>query len=373
MSGNGTVLFVTGDYPPMPGGLARFLGAIFSYKPAIIVAPEAPGDALTAARYPAERVPVPLGPSLAEKTLKIAMLTLRTMNLCRTHRPRVLCAGQATAGAVAAWLAARAFGIPYVVITVSGDLLSWRYGAGLLRAILGGADAVVAISRFSEARLLESAKVRRSAIVNPPLSLDLSAGRRDRGLFGINDDAIVVLTVARLVARKGVEQVIDALAPLMKKEPRLVYAVAGSGPEREALQARAQAAGIADRVKFLGFVGDDRLPSLYLSSDIFILPAFSDRRDAEGFGIVYVEAQAAGLPVIASSEGGAPETVDPEESGLLVKPQDVAQIRGALQRLVDDSALRKWMGEKGKAWVAARFNAEIQGRKFWDLLESIHG
>jgi phosphatidylinositol alpha-1,6-mannosyltransferase len=161
----------------------------------------------------------------------------------------------------------------------------------------------------------------------------------------------VLLTIGRLVERKGVDLVIEALPPLLADHPDLAYLVVGSGPREAALRRRARELGLGDRVVFAGAVPDAELPRIYNLARVFVMPSRFIRRKAtiEGFGLVYLEAGASGLPVIAGTAGGATDVVRDGENGLLVDPESPAAIGAAIRRLLEHPEEARRMGERGRA------------------------
>jgi len=167
---------------------------------------------------------------------------------------------------------------------------------------------------------------------------------------------IIVLTVARLHPRKGQLRVLQSLTELPAElKSRLEYWMVGGHPKEgyeAALHHAAARAGFP--VKFLGDVPDDRLGAIYAQADIFAMTSMPHRFSVEGFGLVYLEAGAYGLPVVAHAIGGVPEAVLDGETGLLVSPDDPAALTAALARLIDDPALRRRLGEAGNLRARSR-------------------
>lgn len=180
-----------------------------------------------------------------------------------------------------------------------------------------------------------------------PLGLDAAAfaagGRDGRGDGG----ATRVLTVGRLAGVKGQAVLLEALAQLAARGRRVELTVAGDGPERERLERRAAELGVADRVEFLGSVGQDRVADLYAQADVFCTSSF-----AEGVPTVLMEAMASGLPTVATRIMGIPELVEDGATGLLVPPGRADALADALERLADDPELARRMGEAGRRRVA---------------------
>lgn len=187
----------------------------------------------------------------------------------------------------------------------------------------------------------------------------------------------VILSVGRLVPRKGLDIVLNALPSLLDIYPRLQYWIAGDGPERVALGRLARTLRVDHAVSFLGELSHDEssgsspdLPELYRRASVFVLPTRVDSETGpEGFGIVYLEASASGLPVVAARSGGAAEAVIENETGLLVPPDDPSALAQALVRLLEDPDLRLRMGRAGRRWVEREMNWDRVGRQFLSIIE----
>lgn len=171
---------------------------------------------------------------------------------------------------------------------------------------------------------------------------------RDR--YRIPATAVVILTVGRLVRRKGFNRVIDNLPQLQAAGLDVYHLICGRGPMETELRTQARRLGVEHRVLFAGYVADDELASYYAACDIFAMPTFFDvdARSIEGFGIVYLEAGYFGKPVLASRVGGVVDAVQHESSGLLVNPNSDAEVSQALLRLCQDAELRDRLGRNGQ-------------------------
>ncbi|MGF1674613.1 MAG: glycosyltransferase family 4 protein [Rivularia sp. (in: cyanobacteria)] len=170
-----------------------------------------------------------------------------------------------------------------------------------------------------------------------------------RQKFNIPENAIVILSVGRLVKRKGFGRVIDNLNRLVNQNLDVHYIICGRGKMQRELEQKAELLQVKERVHFAGFVPDEDLANYYATSDIFAMLTFFDIQKAsiEGFGIVYAEAGYFGKPVIASRVGGVEDAVHHEENGLLVNPDSPEEISQALIRLCKDKQLREKLGSKG--------------------------
>ncbi|MEO0838743.1 MAG: glycosyltransferase family 4 protein [Cyanobacteria bacterium J06643_5] len=170
-----------------------------------------------------------------------------------------------------------------------------------------------------------------------------------RKKYNISGNAIVILSVGRLVKRKGFGRVIDNLNQLLKQGFDVHYIICGRGKMQSELEQIVTQLQLTERVHFAGFVPDADLADYYAASDIFAMLTFYDTQNAsiEGFGIVYAEAGYFGKPVIASRIGGVEDAVHHEENGLLVSPDSPEEVSQALTRLCKDKQLREKLGNKG--------------------------
>jgi glycosyltransferase involved in cell wall biosynthesis len=169
-------------------------------------------------------------------------------------------------------------------------------------------------------------------------------------------DGATVLFVGRLVERKGVIHLIEALGT-MQDRPHTRLVIVGDGPERPRLEARARQLGLSERVVFRGRVSDAELRRAYEGADVFVLPSVLDSRgDTEGLGVVLLEAMNYGVPVVASRIGGIVDIVTDNETGVLVPPGDSGALGGALQALLADPARARSLGEAGRRRLTERFS-----------------
>ena len=226
------------------------------------------------------------------------------------------------------------------------------------RRLFQRADRISVVSRYAEKLLLDLfPNVVGKTLLTPGALRQrfVTAGTRAAKAAG-SEDKLVILTVARLHPRKGQLRIIEALRALPSvQRARLEYWLVGShGKEGYEPILRAAAAEAGFPVKFLGDVPDDQLGPIYAQADIFAMTSMSHKLSVEGFGLVYLEAGAHALPVIAHEIGGVPEAVVSEETGLLVSPDDLSALTAAFARLIADSALRHRLGEAGRARALAR-------------------
>jgi glycosyltransferase involved in cell wall biosynthesis len=165
-----------------------------------------------------------------------------------------------------------------------------------------------------------------------------------------HDHKTIILTVARLHPRKGQHRVIEALKALPPLQQAQIeyWLVGGHSKEGYEARLRATAAGAGFPVRFIGEVDDDRLGTYYAQADIFAMTSMPHKLSVEGYGLVYLEAGAHGLPVVAHAIGGVPEAVRHNDSGLLVPPHEPAALTAAFSQLIADPLLRRRLGAAGR-------------------------
>ncbi len=299
--------------------------------------------------------------------LKFQDLTLRTQlvwtiaRIARAEAIGTVCIGELVAGG---WLVGfcRRLGLR-TVIYVHGEEVSITDsydGAGTRRrSALSRADAVVAVSRFARDAVVRLMGEESGKVALIPNGVDLARfGPRPRradlvARYGL-EGRRVLLTVGRLSERKGMDRVIEALPRLRAALPDLVYLLVGEGPYRASLEALAASMGVADAVVFAGAVPPEELVDHYAVADAFIMANRTlENGDTEGFGLVFLEANACAVPVIAGCAGGSVDAVTDGVNGLVVDGDQCEPIAAAVLRLLGDAVLRSALVHEGLE-VAAR-------------------
>lgn len=296
------------------------------------------------------------------------------------ENPQVVQLATAYDGYLGLWIR-RWLKVPYVIYAHGNEILAILQGISWPqpRLALQQADCVLANSQFT-ANLVQKVGVTREriAIVHPGCEINRFhplPHRKDlrQKILGPRHSHRVILTVGNLVARKGHDMVIQALPIVCQSVPDITYLIIGEGPYRTQLETLAKQLGVWDRVILAGRVPEEELPDVYALCDVFVMPSREEFEacDVEGFGMVFLEANACGKPVIGGQSGGIPEAVVHGVTGLLVNPRDPVEIAHALTRLLSDAALARRLGEQGQLRVSrdftwARVAAQVQG-----ILESI--
>lgn len=349
------VLLLTWDFPPGRGGIQTWMLELARRLPDAqvrVLAPAVPGDRLFDAASGCQVTR--LRNARFGRIPWMLQLCVRTLRECLLWRPDVVVCGHVMT-APAALFARRVLSTPYVVFTYGQEIRRQRWKR-LLTFLLPRARLVVACSRFTRSAVLDLAvPPERVRILYPGVDVQRFSPASD-GTSHTRPRTL--LTVARLADLwKGHDTVIRAL-PLIRAEcPDVRYLVAGDGPLRNYLEQVARSVGVERDVVLLGEVSDQALGDLYRSCDVFVLPSrrSASDGDAEGFGIVCLEAGACAKPVVAGRSGGIVDAVQDNVSGILVDPADVAAVADAIISVLRDQSLAKRLGEAGREMVLARF------------------
>jgi phosphatidylinositol alpha-1,6-mannosyltransferase len=178
----------------------------------------------------------------------------------------------------------------------------------------------------------------------------------------------VILCITRMVARKNLRRLIEAMPGVRAEVPGAVLLLGGSGPEKEALESRARELELEDAVRFLGRIADDELVAHYSLADVFALPSLSTPKDIEGFGIVFLEAGACGVAVVGSLAGGIPDAVEDGVTGLLAPPEDLQKLTGALVELLKNRERARSMGERARKRIESGFTWKHTADRILDFM-----
>ena len=368
-------LLVTNDFPPKVGGIQSYLWELWRRLPAEAVAvhttPYVGADqfdteqsfTVTRSREPA-LLPTP-------------MVSRRVERLAEAHEAELVIWDPALPVGHAAHRVHR----PYAVVlhgaevTVPGRLPGTRQ---LLRRVLRGASLVICAGRYSAAEAERAVGHPLPTVIVPPgvdtdrfRPLDASERSSVRRELGLPVDAALVVSVSRLVPRKGMDTLIRAASRLRERIPDVVVAIAGSGRDRARLERLVATTGAP--VRLLGRVPDELLPGIYGAGDVFSMSCRSRWAglEQEGFGIVFVEAAAAGVPAVAGDSGGSAEAVVDGETGLVVhRPGDPFQVAEALADLIDDEPRRLEMGRRARARVEAQFSYDVLANRLREGLNA---
>ncbi|MER5499949.1 MULTISPECIES: glycosyltransferase family 4 protein [unclassified Streptomyces] len=368
-------LIVTNDFPPRPGGIQAFLhnmalrldpGRIVVYASTWKRSPE--GRAATAA-FDAEQ-PFPVVRDSTTMLLPTPGATRRAVRLLREHGCTSVWFGAAAPLGLMAPALRRA-GARRLVATTHGHEAGWAQlpaSRQLLRRIGEGTDTITYLGEYTRSRIAPALTPGAAGrMVQLPPGVDEktfhpgSGGDLVRARLGLADRPVVVC-VSRLVPRKGQDTLILAMPKILARVPDAVLLIVGGGPYADDLKRLAVRTGVDASVRFTGPVPWEELPAHYGAGDVFAMPCRTRRGglDVEGLGIVFLEASATGLPVVAGDSGGAPDAVLDGETGWVVRGGSSDEAADRIVTLLHDPELRRRMGERGRAWVEEKWR--------WDLL-----
>lgn len=264
-------------------------------------------------------------------------------------------------------LPAALFRKPYIVLAYGNDFeaAQRRWHAPFFNRLLARAHRLVTISHANARRFEEL------GLPSPEILYPGTNPARFSPAPSSSKESPILLTVARLVPRKGIDTVLQAMPALLEQFPALQYWIVGDGPAKESLARQAQELDLLNAVRFLPNISDSDLPDIYRRAAIFVMPTRADYHagSIEGFGIVYLEASASGLPVVAARTGGAAEAVIENETGLLVPPDDPTALEQSIARLLGDPGLRRGMGRAGRRWVEREMNWDRAGSQFMSIIQ----
>jgi len=354
-------LLLTNDFPPMPGGEATWYARICATVPGgdvIVLAPHVAGDDAFDAGQPYRiiRRHAPVRPHPVARLTQLVILGVHAARLVRRERVTAIHVAHLYLGPIALVLR-RLLGVPYVVYLHGGEMapyMRWPLVRRAAGAVIHGADRVVVNSDFTRRHYAALGMSHpRHDVLTP--GVDTGRFRPDadvrsvRSRYGL-DGARVILTVGRLIERKGHDVVITALPAIRRSIGNVRYVIAGTGPEEARLRALVREVGCENDVVFAGHVADGDLPQLYAACDVFVMPSRAlDQRDGvEGFGIVFLEAGACGRPVVAGRSGGVTEAVLDGVTGIVVAPESVQEVAHAVARLLRDRSEAIRMGAEGR-------------------------
>jgi phosphatidylinositol alpha-1,6-mannosyltransferase len=339
------ILVLTPDYPPRKGGIQTLTAKLVEHAERLrcrVVTLGSPGASEFDESHGADVRRS--GRSDHWRRASIGVLNVRAAVEATRFRPQAVLSMHIVTSP-AAWLIGRGLRVPVVQYLHAREI-----GArpALTRFAVRYADATIAVSDYTRSLALSAASDPSNIHIIPP-GVELPAGRREH-----RSSAPTVLTVARLEARdKGHDVLVEAMPMVRERVADLRWVVVGEGSLRPELQLRVEQRGLAHYVEFTGAVSDAERDAWLDRAWLFALPSrgADDVAAGEGFGIVYLEASAHGLPVVAGDSGGALDAVVHGETGILVDPTDSAAVADAISGLLLDRQRADALGEAGAEWA----------------------
>jgi phosphatidyl-myo-inositol dimannoside synthase len=373
------VLFVTNDFGPRAGGIETFIIGLIERRPVgqTIVYTSAQANS---EQYDADWL-AQYGVRVIRDRSKILLPTPRVaFHLKKIIRKEGITTAAFGAAAPLGLLSAgmKRAGVVRTVALTHGHEVWWAKVFPfnlLLRRIGSTVDVLTYLGEFTRSAISKglTAKAQASMVKIAPgidvehfIPTDATVLRNSLGL----SDKKVIVSVGRLVHRKGQDYLIEAMPEILKSIPQAHLLLVGEGPYREHLQTLVKKHNLEASVTFIGRIQYKDLPTYICVGDIFAMPSRSRLMglEVEGLGIVYLEASSCGLPVLAGDSGGAPDALVQNETGLVVNGTDDQQIAKAAIKLLTNIELSKKMGLAGRQWIIDKWRWEIWSKDFEKLL-----
>jgi len=367
-------LVVTNDFPPRPGGIQAYVHGLVCRLPAdevVVYAPawKAAADFDANQPYAVVRHPGSL-------MLPVPAVLRRARDVASSEGCATVWFGAAAPlGLLAAPL--RSAGIDRFVASTHGHEVGWAMlpaARQVLRRIGSTVDVVTYLGAYTRARLAPAfgpypRLERLPSGVDPTVFRPDAGGAEVRSQLDLADRPVVVC-VSRLVPRKGQDVLLRALPALRRQVPGTCLLIVGGGPDSPRLHRLAGDLGVADAVRFTGSVPWAELPAHYAAGDVFAMPCRTrlGGMDVEGLGIVYLEASATGLPVVAGRSGGAPDAVLDGDTGYVVNGRSVTAVTNAVAGLLLDPDRARAMGARGRQWVQQEWRWDAMAARLRMLL-----
>jgi glycosyltransferase involved in cell wall biosynthesis len=261
-------------------------------------------------------------------------------------------------------------GLPYTLTAHAFDIYM-DPDTDELQKVMNDAESVVTISEYNKNYLKGEIGVNNEINVIR-CGIDLDKFKPQKKIK--DDNRIRLLTVARLVEKKGIAYLIKAIPMVIKKLPNCELTIIGSGPLYDNLQQLARDLNIERYVQFKGDVSDSELMRYYEYADMFILPCIvAENGDRDGIPVSMMEAMAMQMPVISTTVSGIPELVEDSVSGILALPKDEKAIADAIITLCKDSELRIGMGEEGRKMIERKYNIVFEAEKLIGFFDNVAG
>ncbi len=388
------LLIATIEFPPQKGGVANYLAGLAGALPQDRVTVLAPRSGSVQNFDSSQKYKI-YRKNLLSKLIwpKWLPMIWHLWSATRKEKAEAILVGQILPVGTAAMIVKRFFKIPYFVSCHGMDILTAAENPRkkeLMNKILEQASGVVANSQFTKNELIKLGVSESNITIVYPcpdkifarttISPFATTASNSEAVFLVDEirkkyhlqDKKILLTVGRLVARKGQDKVIEALPAILKHVPQVIYVIVGNGPEISNIKYQISKLRLENEVLLTGEISDETLKAFYQLCNVFVMTPRQIGPDVEGFGTVFLEANQFGKPVVAGKSGGVTEAVLDGVTGFVVDPMGTLQIAEAVIKLLTDKDLANKLGQQGKERVEKEFRWEIQVKKFISKLESQH-
>ena len=374
-----TTLFITNDFGPRAGGIETFVHGLIERLPkgSVIVYTSAQANAQT---FDAEWL-LKYGVEVIRDRSKILLPTPRVIKACQkliSNRKLSKVAFGAAAPLAMMARAMRSAGAQKVVALTHGHEVWWAKVPPFsfaIRYMSKNIDAITYLGDYTRGEIskaLSEADASKLVQIAPGIDVDHfipTDSSNLRAELGLTDKSVII-SVGRLVHRKGQDKLISALPEIKTSVPNVHLVLVGVGPHQDYLEKLALKLNVSDCVTFIGRINYAELPKYICLGDIFAMPSRSRffGLEVEGLGIVYLEASACGLPVVGGKSGGAPDAVLVGETGMVVDGTNSSEIADACIELLNNPELCALMGANGRAWIIENWRWEIWATRYAALL-----
>ena len=374
-----TTLFITNDFGPRAGGIETFVHGLIERLPkgSVIVYTSAQANAQT---FDAEWL-LKYGVEVIRDRSKILLPTPRVIKACQkliSNRKLSKVAFGAAAPLAMMARAMRSAGAQKVVALTHGHEVWWAKVPPFsfaIRYMSKNIDAITYLGDYTRGEIskaLSEADASKLVQIAPGIDVDHfipTDSSNLRAELGLTDKSVII-SVGRLVHRKGQDKLIAALPEIKTAVPNVHLVLVGVGPHQDYLEKLALKLNVSDCVTFIGRINYAELPKYICLGDIFAMPSRSRffGLEVEGLGIVYLEASACGLPVVGGKSGGAPDAVLVGETGMVVDGTNSSEIADACIELLNNPELCALMGANGRAWIIENWRWEIWATRYAALL-----
>ena len=368
------ILLISSDHPPMQGGIARVMKYLCRVVGETRLRVLAPCHSEAVPESYVIRLPLDRKEPSYKKFFRILLWSHAAQEEIRRYSIKQIIIGVLPPMGVLGLLLRYSTGTPYFIFAHASEIPTqkdspWR--RFLAKSIYEHSAQVLCVSHYAMNRVKAIASQANCSIISHGVDIHRFQRKNKNpeliSRYGLQNKK-VFLCLGRLVQRKGYDRAIEAFEKVLVKHSHAVLIIAGDGPDRKFLGALAERLGISHAVRFVGFVKEDELADIYNLADIFLFLSREEHGDAEGFGLVILEAFACGCAVIGGRSGAIPEVIQEGRTGLLADPHNSNEIAEKMAQLFNDESFRKNLADNGYAYAQSQ-SWEAFGRRLLQILD----
>jgi len=375
-------LLITFDYPPIVSGISTFFYNVWKLLP--------PQDYLILAPRTKDYKRVDLNSGfkiyryctfMSWRLMRVVIVFVYALTLIVREKIDILICGVPVSLGFVGLLLYKTIKIPYLVFYYGGEFNKYRKRTilfKLLQVVLRNARFIITNSEFTSQEVLKfDVDAQRVIKITPGTNTERFRPGLDSGNLKerfLLEGKKVLLTVARLARRKGIDSVISVLPRVIAQVPNIVYLVVGSGEDADYLKSLVREKSLEEHVIFVGAVTDEELPLYYNACDVYVMPnrKTEGQEVLEGFGISFIEANACAKPVIGGTSGGVKDAVLDGQTGLLVDSNSKALLADSIIRLVKDNEYANKLGNNGQQRIEKEFRWGDRAQRMKEIIRRVH-